>query len=34
LNSNDNIYQAELLLDVAQASNGYAAAFDIGLQLD
>lgn len=34
LNSNDNIYQDELLLDVAQASNGYAAAFDLGLQLD
>jgi protocatechuate 3,4-dioxygenase beta subunit len=34
LNSNDNIYQDELLLDVAQANDGYAAAFDIGLQLD
>jgi protocatechuate 3,4-dioxygenase beta subunit len=34
LNSNDNIYQDELLLDVAQSSDGYAAAFDIGLQLD
>ena len=34
LNSNDNIYQDELLLNVAQASDGYAAAFDIGLQLD
>jgi protocatechuate 3,4-dioxygenase beta subunit len=34
LNSNDNIYQDELLLDVSQTSDGYAAAFDIGLQLD
>jgi protocatechuate 3,4-dioxygenase beta subunit len=34
LNSNDNIYQDELLLTVAQASDGYAAVFDIGLQLD
>jgi hypothetical protein len=30
----DNIYQDELLLDVAQDGDGYAAAFDIGLQLD
>jgi len=34
LNSNDNIYRDELLLDVAEANDGYAAAFDIGLQLD
>jgi protocatechuate 3,4-dioxygenase beta subunit len=33
LNSNDNIYRDELLLNVAQTSDGYAAAFDIGLQL-
>ncbi len=33
LNSNDNIYQDVLLLDVVQTSDGYASAFDIGLQL-
>ena len=34
LNRNDNIYQDVLLLDVTQSNGGYAAAFDIGLQLD
>ena len=34
LNSNDNIYQDELLLAVGQTSDGYASTFDIGLQLD
>jgi protocatechuate 3,4-dioxygenase beta subunit len=34
LNSNDNIYQDVLLLDVTQNGDGYATAFDIGLQLD
>jgi hypothetical protein len=34
LNSNDGIYQDELLLDATQASDGYTAMFDIGLQLD
>ena len=34
LNSNDNIYQDALRVDVAQANDGYATSFDIGLQLD
>jgi len=34
LNSNDNIYQDELLVDVSPTSDGYATAFDIGLQLN
>ncbi len=33
-NRNDGIYQDALLVDVAPASDGYATAFDIGLQLD
>ncbi len=33
LNSNDNIYSSQLLLTVAQTSQGYAATFDIGLTL-
>jgi protocatechuate 3,4-dioxygenase beta subunit len=34
LNNNDNIYQDALLLNVTPTSDGYAAAFDIGLQLE
>jgi protocatechuate 3,4-dioxygenase beta subunit len=33
LNSRDNIYNDQLLLNVAQANKGYAATFNIGLQL-
>jgi protocatechuate 3,4-dioxygenase beta subunit len=33
LNSQDNIYQDELLVTVAQAGSGYAATFDIGLEM-
>lgn len=33
LNSNDSIYNEQLLLAAAQADEGYAATFDIGLQL-
>lgn len=33
LNSNDNIYRQELLLDTAKSGDGYAAAFDIGMQM-
>jgi protocatechuate 3,4-dioxygenase beta subunit len=32
LNSNDNIYDDQLLLTVTQTDQGYAATFDIGLQ--
>jgi len=34
LNRNDGIYRDELLVDVAPSGDGYAAIFDIGLQLD
>jgi protocatechuate 3,4-dioxygenase beta subunit len=34
LNSRDNIYDDQLLLMVSQTEQGYAAAFDIGLQID
>jgi protocatechuate 3,4-dioxygenase beta subunit len=34
LNGNDGIYNEQLLLNVSQAGDGYAAQFDIGLQLD
>ena len=34
LNSTDRIYDDQLLLAVTQADQGYAAMFDIGLQLD
>jgi len=33
LNSNDNIYDDQLLLTVIQTEQGYAATFDIGLQM-
>jgi protocatechuate 3,4-dioxygenase beta subunit len=33
LNSTDRIYNDQLLLNVTQAGQGYAAAFDIGLQM-
>jgi protocatechuate 3,4-dioxygenase beta subunit len=33
LNSNDNIYQDQLLLTTTQTGQGYAATFDIGLDL-
>lgn len=33
LNSNDNIYNEQLLLVAAQSDEGYAATFDIGLQM-
>jgi len=33
LNSTDNIYNDQLLLTVTQADEGYAAIFDIGLQM-
>ncbi|HEX6306272.1 MAG TPA: hypothetical protein VFZ76_18880, partial [Anaerolineales bacterium] len=33
LNSNDNIYDEQLLLAAAQSDEGYAATFDIGLQM-
>ena len=34
LNSRDNIYDDQLLLTVAETGQGYAAVFDIGLQID
>ena len=34
LNSRDNIYDDQLLLTASQTGQGYAAAFDIGLQID
>jgi protocatechuate 3,4-dioxygenase beta subunit len=34
LNSSDRIYDDQLLLTVAETGQGYAAAFDIGLQID
>ena len=34
LNSRDNIYDDRLLLTVAETGQGYAAVFDIGLQID
>ena len=34
LNSRDNIYDDQLLLTVSENGQGYAAAFDIGLQID
>jgi len=34
LNSRDNIYDDQLLLTVAETAQGYAAVFDIGLQID
>jgi protocatechuate 3,4-dioxygenase beta subunit len=33
LNSRDNIYDDQLLLTASQTEEGYAAAFDIGLQM-
>ena len=33
LNSTDNIYNEQLLLDVTQAGEGYAATFNIGLEM-
>ncbi len=33
LNSNDSIYRPQLLLAVAQAGQGYAASFDLGLSV-
>lgn len=33
LNSTDNIYNEQLLLDVTQADEGYAAMFNIGLEM-
>ena len=33
LNSTDNIYDDLLLLTVTQTGQGYAATFDIGLQM-
>ncbi|HEX2697376.1 MAG TPA: intradiol ring-cleavage dioxygenase [Anaerolineales bacterium] len=34
LNSNDGIYNDQLLLNVTKSGDGYAAAFDIGVQAD
>ena len=34
LNSTDRIYDDQLLLAVTEAEQGYAAMFDIGLQMD
>ena len=34
LNSTDNIYNDQLVLDVSKEAEGYAATFDIGLQMD
>ena len=33
LNSNDNIYRQELLLNTVKSGDGYAAAFEIGMQM-
>ena len=33
LNSNDNIYDDMLLMNVAPSGNGYASTFDVGLQM-